>query len=82
LDCILNDNLDNVIDNVDGVLIATPNHTHYPVAEAALRKGVPVLIEKPITTTYGDAIRLCELAGIITPLFLLDIEPAISPVCS
>ena len=62
LKCILNDNLGEVIDKVDGALIATSNHTHYPVARMAIEKSVPVLIEKPITTTYDEAIKLCELA--------------------
>lgn len=62
LKCTISDNLSKVIDKVDGVLIATPNHTHYPIAKVALEHGVPVLIEKPITTTYQDAIKLCELA--------------------
>ena len=62
LDCTISDKVSNIIDDVDGVLIATPNHTHYPIAAAALEKSVPVLIEKPITTKYHDAIKLCELA--------------------
>ena len=62
LKCHIAKDVSEVIDKVEGVLIATPNHTHYPIAEVALKLGIPVLIEKPITTTYEDAIRLCELA--------------------
>jgi len=62
LNCTISDTLHDVIDHVDGVLIATPNHSHYPLARVALEKHVPVLIEKPLTTTYADAIELCELA--------------------
>lgn len=62
LNCIISDDLSKVIDSVDGVLIATGNHTHYSIAKVALEKGIPVLIEKPITTTYEDAIKLCDLA--------------------
>ena len=62
LNCTISDDLSKVIDSVDGVLIATGNHTHYPIAKVALEKSIPVLIEKPITTTYEDAIKLCDLA--------------------
>lgn len=32
----------------DGAVIATPNHTHLPVAQKAIEAGVDVLIEKPL----------------------------------
>jgi predicted dehydrogenase len=62
LSCEVAGDLREVIDRVDGVFIATPNHTHRAVAEIALGRGKPALIEKPLTTTYADARRLCELA--------------------
>jgi len=62
LNCIIGKNLSEVIDQVEGVLIATPNHTHYSIAESSLKRGVPVFIEKPITTNFQDALKLCELA--------------------
>jgi hypothetical protein len=34
---------------VDGILIATPNHTHYALAAKAIEAKIPVLIEKPLT---------------------------------
>ncbi|MCX6545040.1 MAG: Gfo/Idh/MocA family oxidoreductase [Acidobacteria bacterium] len=58
----VSDRLEKVLDRADGVLIATPNHTHAAVARIALGAGIPVLIEKPITTTYEEALRLCEFA--------------------
>jgi predicted dehydrogenase len=54
--------LEDALDLADGVLVATPNHAHAPVAMVALAAGKPVFIEKPITTTYEDAVRLCNLA--------------------
>ena len=62
LSCNISIYLNEVIEKVDGVLVATPNNTHYHIAEIALKRGVPVLIEKPITTNYEDAIKLCDLA--------------------
>jgi len=40
------------------VSICTPDHLHGDHAEAALRAGKHVLIEKPMTTSYEDAARL------------------------
>jgi predicted dehydrogenase len=54
--------LEDVLDLADGILVATPNHAHASVAMVALATGKPVLIEKPLTTTYADAVRLCNFA--------------------
>ncbi|CAA0119295.1 1,5-anhydro-D-fructose reductase [Halioglobus japonicus] len=43
------------------VAIVTPNHQHFPVAEAALRSGFHVLSDKPATLNLNEAIRLREL---------------------
>ncbi|MBI3680135.1 MAG: Gfo/Idh/MocA family oxidoreductase [Acidobacteria bacterium] len=61
-DAEIGERLEAVLGKVEGVLIATPNHTHSLLARIALEQGVPVLVEKPLTTTYADAIELCELA--------------------
>ena len=54
--------------DVHVVHIATPNHLHYPVAMAAIRKGKHVVSDKPLATTSHDAQRLVDeatRAGII-----------------
>src|SRR5688572_16211478 len=38
-------------DSVEAVIIATPVHTHFHLAMAALRAGKHVLVEKPLTQT-------------------------------
>jgi len=43
------------------VAIVTPNHMHYPVAEAALNAGFHVLSDKPATFNLEEALRLREL---------------------
>jgi predicted dehydrogenase len=60
--CELSTALEPVIGKVDGVLVATPNHTHSAVARVALERGLPVLIEKPLTPLYAEAMELCGLA--------------------
>ena len=47
---------------VDAVAIATPVGTHAPLADAALRAGKHVLIEKPLATSQKEAEDLVRLA--------------------
>ncbi|MFO7167532.1 MAG: Gfo/Idh/MocA family oxidoreductase [Chloroflexota bacterium] len=47
---------------VDAVVIATPVSTHYELASLALRAGKHVLVEKPLTPTVEQGLRLAEEA--------------------
>ena len=47
---------------IDAVVVATPVSSHFSLALAALRAGKHVLIEKPITATSAQALRLIEEA--------------------
>jgi predicted dehydrogenase len=44
------------------VVIATPNRTHFPLAQQCLAAGRDVLVDKPFTTTLQEAAELVELA--------------------
>jgi len=43
------------------VIIAVPNHLHYPVAEAALLAGFDVVCDKPLTMDLQQALQLQQL---------------------
>ena len=47
--------LDEILDDLDALVIATPPTTHYGLAKAALEKNVHVLVEKPMTTNLEEA---------------------------
>lgn len=49
-------------EDIDLVVICTPNQWHYSMAKVALLKGKNVIVEKPMTATYQEALELCELA--------------------
>ena len=48
---------------IDAVAISTPVSTHFPLALEALQAGKHVLVEKPMTTTSQEAMRLIDEAS-------------------
>jgi predicted dehydrogenase len=48
--------------NVDLVVIASPNESHFPLAAAALRAGKDVIVDKPFTVTLAEARSLIQIA--------------------
>jgi len=51
-----------VLEKVDGVIIALPTHLHHPVSMEFLSRGVPVLCEKPLAESADKAREMIELA--------------------
>ena len=49
-------------DDIDFVVIATPNATHAALAMAALRAGRHVVVDKPFTTTLAEARQVAAVA--------------------
>jgi predicted dehydrogenase len=64
---------------LDGVIVATPEPEHLAPAEACLRGNLPVLVEKPITTSVEEAERLMavekESAAWVFPGHTLRFSP-------
>jgi predicted dehydrogenase len=48
--------------NADMALIVTPPKTHMELATSALKNGLHVMMEKPLTHTYEEAIELFEFS--------------------
>ena len=48
--------------DVDVVVIATPNESHFPLAAAALRAGKHVVVDKPFTLDLAEAVALKRIA--------------------
>lgn len=59
-------------DELDLMVVATPNKTHVPLARAALEAGTAVVIDKPIAGTATEARALAALAaerGLVLSVF-------------
>ncbi|MCM8709812.1 Gfo/Idh/MocA family oxidoreductase [Clostridium sp. SYSU_GA19001] len=56
-------NYDELLNSeVDTIYIAVPNNLHFEFAKKALEANKNVIIEKPITSTYKEAVILSDLA--------------------
>ncbi|MEV6834231.1 Gfo/Idh/MocA family oxidoreductase [Streptomyces sp. NPDC051133] len=59
-------------DELDLVVVASPNKTHVPLATAALEAGLPVVVDKPVAGTAAEARGLAALAeerGLLLSVF-------------
>jgi myo-inositol 2-dehydrogenase / D-chiro-inositol 1-dehydrogenase len=53
LDCVANA-------NIDAAVVATADDTHFEIVQACIARGLPVLCEKPLTTTADQSWQLVE----------------------
>ncbi|RTQ50614.1 oxidoreductase [Hymenobacter gummosus] len=49
--------------SIDLVVVAAPNHLHFPLAKAALEAGKHVVVDKPFTLSTAEADELIAVAG-------------------
>lgn len=54
--------IEEVLNDIDAAVIATPNETHCPIATACLENGVHVLIEKPLAKTAEEGQQIVDAA--------------------
>lgn len=58
-------------DKVNLVSIVTPTNTHFEIARFFLERGIPVLLEKPITQNVTQALKLLSIAQKNKTLFFV-----------
>jgi UDP-N-acetylglucosamine 3-dehydrogenase len=51
-----------ILNRIDGAIVAVPTHLHYQITKDFLLSGVPVLCEKPLADTAANARELVHLA--------------------
>ena len=52
-----------LVDAVDAVVVAVPTELHREIAVPFLERGIPVLVEKPMSRSIEDADRMLEAAS-------------------
>jgi myo-inositol 2-dehydrogenase / D-chiro-inositol 1-dehydrogenase len=60
--------------DIDAVMISTPDHWHAPMALAAFDAGKDVSLEKPITRTIAEGRQLTDAAARLNRVFRVDSE--------
>lgn len=58
--------LEDLLDDIDVVIVASPNHAHLEPVVAAAERGVHVFCEKPVALSYADCdamVSACERAA-------------------
>ena len=62
---------DAMADQIDVVLIATPDHSHFCASMLAMSLGKPIYVQKPLAHTFGQCERLIAMAeksGVVTQM--------------
>ena len=71
-----------VLDHVDGVLIALPHRLHHPAARYFLDAGKHVLLEKPMATTEEHCLDLIEASErdnrVLMTAYVMRFNPLVS----
>ncbi|WOO39396.1 Gfo/Idh/MocA family oxidoreductase [Rubellicoccus peritrichatus] len=63
--------LEEMEDEIDAVVVSTPDHSHFAVTMMAMALGKHVWCEKPLAHSYGQCQRMMDLAersGVVTQM--------------
>lgn len=58
-------------DGIEAVAIVTPNHMHAPAALPFLKRGIHVILDKPLTATLSEAKKLAKAIEASSSIFAL-----------
>ena len=80
-ECIIYPNWKDLIShpNLDGIIIATPPHTHFEIAKNCLLKKINILVEKPLTLNLSDALSLEKLSYETNTLVMTEFTQVFNP---
>lgn len=53
---------DEMGDKIDGVIVGTPDFSHFPITILAMSMGINVYVEKPLTRTFQESELLMDAA--------------------
>jgi len=62
---------DKMAGGIDAVMVATPDHSHFPIAMHAMKLGISVYVEKPLAHTFEECELMMKAAkkyGVVTQM--------------
>lgn len=77
-------NVDKMLETekLDAVTVCTPTTTHFDIASRALKRKINTFVEKPMTATSADGMKLVEIAkdsgAFLTVGFIERFNPAVA----
>lgn len=65
---------------VDGLIICTPNYTHYEVIKEAVKSKKHILLEKPMASNMKDAKKIMEIAQEYESILQIGLQYRYKPI--
>ena len=80
-ECIIYPNWKDLISHtdLDGIIIATPPHTHFEIAKNCLHRKINILVEKPLTFNSSEALFLKKLSYKMNTLVMTEFTQVFNP---
>ena len=66
--------------NPDGIIIATPNHIHWDVLQCLKDKNIPLILEKPLDSTYENLLKIVDFTESYTAPIMVHHVMRYSPI--
>ncbi len=79
--CLVYQKWDEMIKHpdLDGIIISTPPSSHYEIAKSSMLKGIPVLVEKPLTLSTKEAFDLKVISNERKTILMTEFTQVYNP---
>lgn len=67
-------------EDVDGLIICTPNYTHLSIVKTAIQSKKHILLEKPMATNIEDALEIQKMAKDYEGIFQIGLQYRHKPI--
>lgn len=73
--------LDDLLDKkIDAAFVHTATESHFPIIEKLLKAGINVYVDKPISYSYEESVRACNLAKEENKILMVGLNRRFAPM--